>query len=203
MFRSDAAKNLAIPKDDKRVKTAQSDQNLVPHHADPLTLGTKMKNTCDLHDDFGPQLEIIPFGLRMYGARPAFFGPVETVQCFEDNSRIRELAQTPGKGRVLVVDGAGSVRHALMGDMIAGNFAKNGWAGVVIWGAVRDVAELAKLDIGIMALGNIMRPSVRRDGGSVNIPIRIGEARVAPDAFLVADEDGVIVFPPDVTPPAA
>ena len=162
-----------------------------------------MKNTCDLHDDFGPQLEIVPFGLRSYGGRTAFFGPVETVKCFEDNSRIRELAQTPGEGRVLVVDGAGSVRHAVMGDMIAGNFAKNGWAGIVIWGAVRDVAELAKLDIGIMALGNIMRPSKRLDGGTIGVDIRIGEARVSPGAFLVADEDGVIVFPPEVTPPSA
>lgn len=162
-----------------------------------------MKNTCDLHDAFGPQLEIVPFGLISYGGRDAFFGPVETVKCLEDNSRIRELSRTPGEGRVLVVDAGESVRHAVMGDMIAGDFCRNGWAGVVIWGAVRDVAELAKLDMGIMALGNIMRPSIRRDDGQIGIPIRIGEARVAPGAFLVADEDGVIVFPPGVTPPAA
>ncbi|HSG55402.1 MAG TPA: ribonuclease E activity regulator RraA [Paracoccaceae bacterium] len=162
-----------------------------------------MKNTCDLHDDFGPQLEIVPFGLISYGGREAFFGPVETVKCLEDNSRLRELSRTPGEGRVLVVDGGESVRHALMGDMIAGDFCKNGWAGVVIWGAVRDVKELAKLDMGIMALGNIMRPSIRREDGQIGVPVRIGEARVEPGAFLVADEDGVIVFPPDVTPPAA
>lgn len=162
-----------------------------------------MKNTCDLHDDFGPQLEIVPFGLISYGGREAFFGPVETVKCLEDNSRLRELSRTPGEGRVLVVDGGESVRHALMGDMIAGDFCKNGWAGVVIWGAVRDVKELAKLDMGIMALGNIMRPSIRREDGQIGVPVRIGEARIAPGAFLVADEDGVIVFPPDVTPPAA
>ncbi len=162
-----------------------------------------MKNTCDLHDDFGPQLEIVPFGLRSYGGRTAFFGPVETVKCFEDNSRIRELSQTPGEGRVLVVDAAGSVRHAVMGDMIAGNFAKNGWAGVVIWGAVRDVAELAKLDMGILALGHMMRPSIRRDGGSIGVPIRLGEARVDPGAFLVSDEDGTVIFPAGVSHPTA
>ncbi|SFD96020.1 regulator of ribonuclease activity A [Sulfitobacter brevis] len=160
-----------------------------------------MKNTCDLHDKFGEVLEIIPFGLRSYGSRSAFSGPVETVKCFEDNSRIRELAQTAGNGRVLVVDAGASLRYAVMGDMIAGNYSRNGWAGVIIWGAVRDVTELAKLDLGIMALGNIMRPSIRCSEGQTGVPIRIGEARISKNAFLVADEDGVIVFPESVAYP--
>ncbi|MFZ5964281.1 ribonuclease E activity regulator RraA [Thalassococcus sp. BH17M4-6] len=162
-----------------------------------------MKNTCDLHDDFGPKLEIVPFGLRMYGGRDRFFGPVETVKCLEDNSRIKELSQTAGEGRVLAVDAGGSVRTAVMGDMIAGAFADNGWAGVVIWGAVRDVGQLAALDLGVMALGHMPRPSTRRGDGQVGIDIRLGEARISPGAFLVADEDGVVIFPPGVTPPAA
>jgi regulator of ribonuclease activity A len=160
-----------------------------------------MKNTCDLYDEFGLQLEIMPFGLRSYGGRSAFFGPVETVKCFEDNSRIRELAQNPGEGRVLVVDAGASLRYAVTGDMIAGNFFRNGWAGVVLWGAVRDVAELAKLNFGIMALGNIMRPSIRRGEGQVGVTINIGDARINSGDFLVADEDGVINFPQNVTPP--
>ncbi len=154
-----------------------------------------MTPTCDLHDEFGAQLEILPFGLRQYGARPAFFGLVETVKCFEDNSRIKELSETPGNGRVLVVDAGGTVRNAMMGDMIAGDFVKNGWAGVVIWGAVRDIGELAKLDMGILALGHIPRPGKRRGDGQTGIEIRLGEARVAPGDLLVSDPDGTVIFP--------
>lgn len=161
-----------------------------------------MKLTCDLHDDFGYALEVIPFGLRSYGGRRRFFGPVETVKCFEDNSRIKELSQEPGAGRVLVVDAGGSVRNAVMGDMIAGDFAANGWAGVVIWGAVRDVVQIGELDLGVLALGHIPRPGKRRDDGQVGIDIRLGEARIQSGAFLVADEDGAVVFPVGMAPPA-
>ena len=142
----------------------------------------------------------LPFGLRAYGGRARFHGPVETVKCLEDNSRIKELSQTQGAGRVLVVDAGGSVRNAVMGDMIAGDFAKNGWAGVVIWGAVRDVGELAALDLGILALGHIPRPGKRRGDGQIGLEVRLGEARVAPGAFLVADPDGCVVFPPGTKP---
>ncbi len=155
-----------------------------------------MKTTCDLHDEFGYLLEILPFGLVSYGGRRRFSGTVETVKCLEDNSRIKELSGTPGNGRVLVVDAGGLVRNAMMGDMIAGDFAGNGWAGVVIWGAVRDVVELARLDLGVLALGHMPRPGKRRGDGQVGIDIRLGDARVSPGAFLVADEEGTVLFPP-------
>ena len=157
-------------------------------------------NTCDLHDDYGAILEILPFGTTSYGGKSHFSGLAETVKCFEDNSRIKELSQTPGEGRVLVVDAGGSVRHAVMGDVIAGDFQKNGWAGVVIWGAVRDVGELAELDMGILALGHIPRPGKRRGDGQIGLPIRLGEARVDPGAFLVADPEGCVIFPPGTKP---
>lgn len=157
-------------------------------------------NTCDLHDEFGEILEILPFGLTSYGGRKSFSGIVETVKCFEDNSRIKELSQTKGDGRVLVVDAAGSVRNAVMGDMIAGGFLQNGWAGVVIWGAVRDIGELAVMDLGVLALGHIPRPGKRRDDGEIGLTVRLGEARVAPGAYLVADPEGCIVFPPGTKP---
>lgn len=156
-----------------------------------------MTPTCDLHDEFGQLLEILPFGLRSYGGREVFFGPVETVKCLEDNSRIKELSQTAGEGRVLVVDAGGSVRNAVMGDMIAGDFVRSGWAGVIIWGAVRDVKALAALDLGILALGHIPRPGKRRGDGQIGIEIRLGEARVAPGDFLVSDEDGTVIFAKD------
>lgn len=154
-----------------------------------------MTPTCDLHDAFGEALEILPFGLRSYGGRAEFSGEAETVKCFEDNSRIKELSQQPGKGRVLVVDAAGSVRNAVLGDMIAGDFAANGWSGVIIWGAVRDVAQLAALDLGVLALGHIPRPGKRRGDGQIGLTLRLGEARVSPGDFVVTDVDGTVVFP--------
>lgn len=154
-----------------------------------------MTPTCDLHDDFGDTLEIIPFGLRSYGALAAFCGRVETVKCFEDNSVLKELMQVDGKGRILVVDAAGSVRNAVMGDMIAAGLLNAGWAGIVIWGALRDVTELAQLDMGILALGHIPRPGKRRGDGQIGLDIRIGEARVKSGDFLVSDADGTIIFP--------
>jgi len=160
-----------------------------------------MKTTCDLHDEFGATLEILPFGLHSYGGRPRFSGEVETIKCFEDNSRIKELAETDGAGRVLVVDAAGSVRNAVMGDMIAGAFARNGWAGVVIWGAVRDVGDLSRLSLGVLALGHIPRPGKRRGDGQIGIDIRLGDARVSPGAYLVANEEGAVVFAPGAPRP--
>jgi len=154
-----------------------------------------MTPTCDLHDDFGDTLEIVPFGLRSYGGHAAFSGRVETVKCFEDNSVLKQLMEVDGKGRILVVDAAGSVRSAVMGDMIAAGLLKAGWAGIVIWGALRDVAELAQLDMGILALGHIPRPGKRRGDGQVGLDIRIGEARVKSGDFLVSDEDGTVIFP--------
>ncbi|MGR3661200.1 MAG: ribonuclease E activity regulator RraA [Paracoccaceae bacterium] len=156
-----------------------------------------MTPTCDLHDEFGMALEILPFGLRSYGGRVDFSGVVETVKCFEDNSRIKELSKTAGNGRVLVIDAGGSVRNAVMGDMIAGAFEANGWAGVIIWGAIRDVAQMAELDLGVLALGHIPRPGKRRDDGAVGIDIGLGEARVSPGDFLVSDIDGTVIFPKD------
>lgn len=156
-----------------------------------------MTTTCDLHDEFGPILEILPFGLVNYGGKPRFAGPVETVKCLEDNSRIRDLSETPGEGRVLVVDAAGSLRHAVMGDMIAGALASSGWTGVVIWGAVRDISVLSQINFGTLALGHIPRPGKRRGDGQIGLEIRIGEARIVPGSYLVADEEGTIVFPPD------
>lgn len=161
-----------------------------------------MTPTCDLHDEFGQLLEILPFGLRSYGGRQDFFGPVETLKCFEDNSRIKELSLTKGEGRVLVIDAAGSVRNAVMGDMIAGDFVANGWAGVIIWGAIRDVAQMAELDFGVLALGHIPRPGIKHGDGQSGIDIRIGEARVCPGDFLVSDIDGTVIFSKDGPRPA-
>lgn len=150
--------------------------------------------TCDLFDSFKDAARFVLPGFRDFGAVTRFSGPVVTVKCFEDNSRVKELLATPGGGRVLVVDGAGSLRCALMGDMIAASAVRNGWAGVVIWSCVRDVTELAKLDLGIKALAAMPRASTRRDQGLVDVPIELPGTPVNPGDLLFADEDGIALL---------
>ncbi|CAO3431261.1 ribonuclease E activity regulator RraA [Azospirillum doebereinerae] len=151
-------------------------------------------STCDLLDTFKDDARVVLPGLRDFGAVTRFSGPVVTVKCFEDNSRVKEMLATPGEGRVLVVDGGGSLRCALMGDKIAGSAVKNGWAGVVIWGCVRDVAELATLPLGIRAAAATPRPSVRRDQGLSGLSIALPGAAVEPGDVLFADEDGIVLL---------
>ncbi len=128
-----------------------------------------------------------------YGAVRAFGGAIETVKCFEDNSRLKARLAEPGAGRVLVVDGGGSLRHALIGDQIAAGAAANGWAGVIIHGACRDVEELAGIELGIVALGCVPIKSVRRDEGQLNVPVHFGNVWFCPDEYVYADANGVIV----------
>jgi regulator of ribonuclease activity A len=130
---------------------------------------------------------------QSYGGKSSFSGPIETVKCFEDNSRIKEVLATAGQGRVLVVDGGGSLRHALIGDLIAASARDQGWAGVVIHGACRDVEVLAGIDIGIVALGCVPIKSVRRGDGQVGLPVRFGGVEFHSGEFLYADANGLIV----------
>jgi len=153
-----------------------------------------LPSTCDLYDRFEDEVRVLGASLRDFGSRRRFAGEAVTVKCFEDNSRVKALLEQPGTGKVLVVDGGGSTRCALMGDMIAKVALKNGWEGVVIHGCVRDVAELAALDLGIKALGAIPRKSMRRGEGSTDIIIDIGGAQVRKGDYVVADEDGVLIL---------
>ena len=130
---------------------------------------------------------------RNFGGRSQFRGRALTVLCYEDNSRVKEAVQEPGDGRVLVVDGGGSLRHALLGDQLADRAAGNGWAGLVIYGAVRDVDDLARIDLGIKALGQCPRRSERRGQGVVGVPVTIGGATIEPGAHVYADNNGVVV----------
>ncbi len=154
-----------------------------------------MKPTCDLYDDHLDAVHVLPVGLQHFGGRVAFHGPVETVACFEDNSLIRKLSETPGEGRVMLVDAGGSLRCAVIGDMLAERAMKNGWAGAVIWGCVRDRAQLAALDFGVVALGVTPRKSASSGAGRIGDQIVIGGMRFAPGDILVADIDGVLIFP--------
>ncbi|MEU8122707.1 ribonuclease E activity regulator RraA [Spirillospora sp. NPDC049024] len=149
--------------------------------------------TADLIDDFGEELRSCETQFRQYGKRRAFAGPVATVRCHRDNGLVKRLLNTPGEGRVLVVDGAGSLASALMGDMIAAAAVANGWAGVVINGAVRDVAALRELDLGAKALGSNPRKSAKDGAGETEVPVTFGGVEFRPGDWLYSDEDGIVV----------
>lgn len=150
--------------------------------------------TCNLSDQHGDMARVPAPIFRSFGGRDRFSGRAVTVKCFEDNSRIKELLATPGNGRVLVVDGGGSTRCALLGDMIAKDAVANGWEGVVVYGCVRDTAVLATLDIGIKAIGATPRRSTRRGEGTAHIAIDLAGVPVVEGDTVVADEDGLVIL---------
>jgi regulator of ribonuclease activity A len=149
--------------------------------------------TVDLVDAHQNRLRSCEVQFRQYGGRRRFSGSIRTLRTFEDNALIREILSTPGNGAVLVVDGAGSLRTALVGDVIASLGVQNGWAGLVLWGAVRDVEELAKLDIGIKAIGSNPMRSGKNRYGEIDIPVSFGGAIFRPGASLYSDDDGMVV----------
>ncbi|WP_020498977.1 ribonuclease E activity regulator RraA [Sciscionella marina] len=151
-------------------------------------------STADLVDEYGERALVCDTPLRHYGARTRFHGPVRTVSCLLDNGLLRELLNTPGDGSVLVVDGLGFVHSALVGDRIAAAAADNGWAGLVIHGAVRDSVALAGLDIGITALGTNPRRSTKNGTGTVDVPVGFGGIVFRPGETVYVDEDGVLVL---------
>jgi regulator of ribonuclease activity A len=154
-----------------------------------------MTSTADLYDEYGEKLASCDTQLRQYGGRQVFRGPAVTVSCFQDNALLKSVLGEPGDGRVLVVDGGGSLHTALMGDLIAGLAVGNGWAGAVINGAVRDVAALRELPIGIKALGSNPRKSGKTGAGERDVVVEFGGCRFTPGAEVVSDDDGVVVLP--------
>ncbi|HQQ63712.1 MAG TPA: ribonuclease E activity regulator RraA [Pseudomonadales bacterium] len=145
---------------------------------------------CDAHEN---DVMVLDCAFRNFGGNKAFGGMVVTVKCFEDNSLVKEQLGMPGDGRVLVVDGGGSLRRALLGDMIAESATRNGWSGVVIYGAVRDVDAIAALHLGVQALGSVPLKTEKRGIGDLNIPVRFGGVTIRPGYYLYADNNGVIV----------
>ncbi|TAG32678.1 MAG: RraA family protein [Polaromonas sp.] len=158
--------------------------------------------TCDLcdahkHDTSGAFRVLAPV-FKNFGGLPKFSGPVTTVKCFEDNSQVKAAVESPGQGSVLVVDGGGSLQRALLGGNLGAAAAKNGWAGVVIDGCVRDVAELAQAMVGIRALAAMPMPTEKRHEGQRDIPVQIKGVWVRPGDWLYADEDGMVVMPAQI-----
>ncbi len=154
-------------------------------------------STCDLCDahkgDDSGAFRVLPPGLHSYGGVAAFSGPVRTVKCFEDNSLVKAAVESPGDGCVLVVDGGGSLRRALVGGNVAATAARNGWAGLVVDGCVRDAAELAATPIGVRALGLVPLPTDKRGEGQAEVAVQLRGVPVRPGDWLCADADGVVV----------
>ena len=151
--------------------------------------------TPDLCDENPELVSVVTPMFSNYGGKKAFFGEIVTVKCFEDNSVVKEQANEAGKGRVMVVDGGGSMRCALLGDLIAEKACENGWAGFVIYGCIRDVDAIAELNLGVQALNSIPIKSVRKGRGDLNIDLTFGGVNFKPGQFIYADNNGVIVSP--------
>lgn len=152
-------------------------------------------HTADLCDQFESELRICAPMFRSYGGRAAFGGQITTLKLFEDNGLVRKALEAPGNGRVLVVDGGGSMRRALVGDQIAALAVKNGWAGIVVYGCIRDSAAIGETNIGVFALGTHPLKTVKRNEGQADTIVSFGGIDFVPGHYLYADADGVIVCP--------
>jgi len=148
--------------------------------------------TADLCDAHAEEVEIAEALFLDFGGRETFYGPITTVKVFEDNSLVREALESPGESRVLVVDGGGSMRCALLGDQLGLLAQQNRWAGIVINGCVRDSMELMELELGIRALATHPLKSVKRDEGQRDITVRFAGVGFVPGHYVYADADGML-----------
>lgn len=151
--------------------------------------------TSDLYDENAAVARTCEAQLRSFGGVASFSGRIATVRCLEDNVLVKQRVAEPGEGRVLVVDGGGSFRCALVGGNVAGAALANGWAGLVLNCCVRDTSELAELGLGILALGTNPKPSSKTGAGEVDVPVSFGGCTFAPGETLHADGDGIVVLP--------
>lgn len=151
--------------------------------------------TADLCDQYSAELQVIEPMFSNFGGVASFCGAAVTLKVFEDNSLVRAALEEPGHGRVLVVDGGGSLRCALVGDQLADLAVRNGWSGIVVHGCIRDSEAIAALALGVQAIGTHPLKSVKRGEGQRDIEIRIGGARIAPGHHIYADDDGIVVAP--------
>jgi regulator of ribonuclease activity A len=151
-----------------------------------------MFTTADLADAH-EELRSCDLQFRSFGRAPRFSGAISTVRCRHDNALAKRVLSQPGGGRVLVIDGDGSMRFALVGDVMSGMAVANGWAGIVVHGAIRDSAALAMLDLGIKALGTNPRRGAAAGEGEIDLPVEFGGVIFTPGDYLYADEDGIVV----------
>ncbi|MFK8018706.1 MAG: ribonuclease E activity regulator RraA [Pseudomonadales bacterium] len=157
-----------------------------------------MLSTPDLCDEHPNDVSVCELQFMQFGQREKFSGKIRTVKCFEDNSLVKQILAEPGSGQVLVVDGGGSLRRALLGDQIAASAVKHEWAGLIFYGAVRDVNEINSLAIGVRALGSIPLKTEKLGAGQVDVPISFGGVEFIPGHFIYADNNGVVVCEKDL-----
>jgi regulator of ribonuclease activity A len=152
-----------------------------------------LPTTADLFDVHGDHCQSCPVQFRQYGGRRFFSGPIRTVQCLNDNVRVRKLLETKSEGGVLVVDGGDSLESALLGDIMAELGRKNGWAGIIVFGAIRDAVALAAIDFGVKALGSNPKKSTKEGTGSTDVVIHRGSLAFTPGDWVYSDDDGILV----------
>ena len=155
-------------------------------------------STCDLCDAYEDQLangsvRVLPPGFHSFGKVSSFAGAARTLKVFEDNALVRSTLETPGENKVLVVDGGGSLRSALVGGNLGALAEKNGWAGVLVYGSVRDTVELQACNVGIFALATIPRRSARKGVGETDVAVTVAGVIVHPNDWIYADVDGVLI----------
>jgi len=145
---------------------------------------------CDTHEE---QVRVVEPMFSSFGGKPAFHGRIATLKLFEDNSLVRKALESPGESRVLVIDGGGSLRRALVGDQLAALAVKNGWAGIVVYGCIRDSRAMSQMEIGVFAISTHPMKTLKKNVGDAEIVLNFGGVSFVPGEWLYADEDGVIV----------
>ncbi len=149
--------------------------------------------TADLCDEHSDNLQIAEPLFNNYGGKTAFGGEIVTLKLFEDNSLVRQQLGEEGKGKVLVVDGGGSLRCALLGDRLAELGVNSNWEGLIIYGCIRDSKDVGEFDLGVKAVNTCPIKSVKRNEGQLNIPVRFAGVTFQPGHYAYADEDGIII----------
>ncbi|WP_117233734.1 putative 4-hydroxy-4-methyl-2-oxoglutarate aldolase [Vibrio maerlii] len=149
--------------------------------------------TPEICDHFEQEVTMIDLPLQSFGQRYSFYGQVVTIRCFHDNSKVRELLATDGRGKVLFVDGNGSCKKALLGDQLAVLAIENGWEGVIVNGAVRDVAAMSEMDLGVKALATSPFKTEKRGAGEVNVTLQIQRQIIQPGDYIYADWNGTLL----------
>ena len=149
--------------------------------------------TADLYDDFGEELTVLAPIFSDYGGLSVFEGKIATLKVFEDNTLVRAELEKSGENKVLVIDGGGSLRCALVGDNLAVLAMDNGWSGIIVFGCVRDSAQIIEIGLGVKAIGVNPRKSVKRGEGERDVALRFAEAIIEPGEYLYADRDGIVI----------
>jgi len=157
--------------------------------------------TADLCDEFGAEVRVAEPLFRDWGGSVSFAGPVETLRVMEDNALVRQVLESPGHGRVLVVDGGGSLRSALVGGNLAALAYQNGWTGIVVHGCVRDTEEIRALPLGVKALQAVPRKSGKSGAGDQGVPVTFAGVTFSRGCHLYADRDGIVVAERDLLAP--